>query len=38
MVVMLAMKEFDDRKTKKRRGSKVLCIPRNRTLGHNLLT
>jgi hypothetical protein len=40
MVVLLAVKELEDRKTKKQRGSKVgrLCIPWNRMLGHNMLT
>jgi hypothetical protein len=40
MVVLLAVKELGDRKTKKQRGSKVgrLCIPWNRMLNHNMRT
>jgi hypothetical protein len=39
MVVMLDVKDLNDRNTKKRWRSIVgrLCIPRNRTLGHNML-
>ena len=39
VVVVLAVKEYEDRQRKMRRGSKVgrLCIPRNRHIGNELL-
>jgi hypothetical protein len=39
MMGILALKELEDRKTKKRRRSKVgqLCILHNRMLSHNML-
>ena len=39
LVVMMAIKQYEDRMRSQQRGSKVgrLCIPRNRHLGNELL-